>query len=108
MPGTKTGLFTERLHNAIELAKTLGGRETVICSSKKTKYSKSGFNDLWETAREAAGKKPDRKLSCTFHDLKVKGISVYEESSRDKNYFQDIKQKVKFWFMLEISKNRRH
>lgn len=86
--GTKQiKVWTERLHNAIELAKTLGGRETVICSSKKTKYSKSGFNDLWETAREAAGRKLDRKLPCTFHDLKAKGISDYEGSSRDKQLF---------------------
>lgn len=86
--GTKQiKVWTERLHNAIELAKTLGGRETVICSSKKTKYSKSGFNDLWETAREAAGKKLDRKLPCTFHDLKAKGISDYEGSSKDKQLF---------------------
>lgn len=46
--GTKQiKVWTERLHNAIELAKTLGGREIVISSSKKTKYLKSGFNDLW-------------------------------------------------------------
>lgn len=86
--GTKQiKVWTERLHNAIELAKTLGGRETVICSSKKTKDSKSGFNDLWETAREVAGKKLDRKLPCTFHDLKAKGISDYEGSSKDKQLF---------------------
>jgi hypothetical protein len=53
---TQIKVWTERLHNAIELAKTLDGRETVICSRKK----------------------PDRKLPCTFHDLKAKGISDYE------------------------------
>lgn len=36
--GTKQiKVWTERLHNAIELAKTLDGRETVICSRKKNR-----------------------------------------------------------------------
>lgn len=79
--------WTVRLHDAIELAKKLGGKTTVICSSKSTKYSKSGFNDLWEKARESAGKKLGRQLNCTFHDLKAKGISDYEGSSKDKQLF---------------------
>ncbi len=42
--GTKQiKVWTERLHNAIELAKTLGGRETVICSSKKLNTRKVGL-----------------------------------------------------------------
>ncbi|EBS2232652.1 integrase, partial [Salmonella enterica subsp. enterica serovar Kaneshie] len=69
------------------LAKTLGGKTTVVCSSKSTKYSKSGFNDLWEKARESAGKKLGRQLNCTFDDLKAKGISDYEGSSKDKQLF---------------------
>lgn len=64
----------------------MGGKRLFV-AVKKTKYSKSGFNDLWETAREAAGKKLNRKLPCTFHDLKAKGISDYEGSSRDKQLF---------------------
>ncbi|EFT1861691.1 tyrosine-type recombinase/integrase, partial [Salmonella enterica] len=79
--------WTDRLHDAIELARTLGGVTTVICSSKGTKYSKSGFNDLWEAARESAGIALGRKLNCTFHDLKAKGISDYEGSSKEKQLF---------------------
>lgn len=79
--------WTERLHDAIELARTLGGKTTVICSNKGTKYSKSGFNDLWEAARDSAGLTLGRKLKCTFHDLKAKGISDYEGSSKDKQLF---------------------
>lgn len=79
--------WTERLHNAVKMGRELGGKTTVICSSKLTKYSKSGFNDLWEKAREAAGEKLGRKLRCTFHDLKAKGISDYEGSSKEKQLF---------------------
>jgi integrase len=88
----KTGIkqikaWTVRLHEAIELAKTLGGETIVICSSKGTKYSKSGFNDLWEAARESAGLMLGKKMDCTFHDLKAKGISDYEGSSKEKQIF---------------------
>lgn len=79
--------WTERLRNAVELGRTLGGVRNVICSSKGTKYSKSGFNDLWEKARDEASTRLGRKLLCTFHDLKAKGISDYEGSSRDKQLF---------------------
>lgn len=79
--------WTVRLHNAVELGRSLGGATTVICSSKGTRYSKSGFNDLWEKARESASVKLGRKLVCTFHDLKAKGISDYQGSSRDKQIF---------------------
>jgi len=79
--------WTERLHAAVELAKTLGGQKYLICSSKKEMYSKSGFADLWEDARSRAGEKLGRKLVCTFHDLKAKGISDYEGSSREKQIF---------------------
>lgn len=88
----KTGIkqikgWTDRLHNAIELAKSMCGETTVICSSKRTKYSKSGFNILWENARSVAGLKLGRKLHCTFHDIKAKSISDYEGSSREKQLF---------------------
>lgn len=79
--------WTERLHAAVELAKTLGGQKYLVCSSKKEMYSKSGFSDLWEDARLRAGEKLGRKLVCTFHDLKAKGISDYEGSSKDKQIF---------------------
>ena len=59
----------------------------MVCSSKGEKYSKSGFSDLWEKARAAASEKLGRKLKVTFHDLKAKGISDYEGSSRDKQLF---------------------
>ncbi len=79
--------WTDRLLHARNLAATLGGTEYVVCSSKGEKYSKSGFSDLWEKARAAASEKLGRKLKVTFHDLKAKGISDYEGSSRDKQLF---------------------
>ena len=79
--------WTERLLHVRSLAKTLGGSVYVVCSSKGEKYSKSGFSDLWEKARTAASEKLGRKIKGTFHDLKAKGISDYEGSSRDKQLF---------------------
>jgi len=88
----KTGVkqikaWNDRLRNAVEIGRSLGGKEMVICSSKKTKYSKSGFNDLWEEARAAASQKLGRPMKCTFHDIKAKGISDYEGSSKEKQLF---------------------
>lgn len=79
--------WTERLLHARSLAKSLGGSVYVVCSSKGEKYSKSGFSDLWEKARAAASETLGRKVKGTFHDLKAKGISDYEGSSRDKQLF---------------------
>jgi hypothetical protein len=45
------------------------------------------FWDLWEGCQISRGKKLGRKLVCTFHDLKAKGISDYEGSSREKQIF---------------------
>lgn len=42
---------------------------------------------MWETARYSAGVAQGRKLKCTFHDLKAKDISDYEDSSREKQRF---------------------
>jgi hypothetical protein len=91
-PAGKTGkkqlkAWTDRLLHARNLTATLGGAEYVVCSSKGEKYSKSGFSVLWENARAAASEKLGRKLTVTFHDLKAKGISDYEGSSRDKQLF---------------------
>lgn len=46
-----------------------------------------GFSHLWEDARRKASVKLGYVLDCTFHDLKAKGISDYEGSSRDKQLF---------------------
>ncbi|WP_230492926.1 tyrosine-type recombinase/integrase [Martelella alba] len=89
----KTGVkqiksWTDRLREAIALAKTLHGKNNrVIKSVTGLPYSYNGFNDVWSKARRGAGEKLGYVLDCTFHDLKAKGISDYEGSSRDKQLF---------------------
>lgn len=88
----KTGVkqiksYTERLSAALDRARLLGGVEYVISNSRGSKFSYTGFNDLWRKARAAASEKLGYSLECTFHDLKAKGISDYEGSSRDKQLF---------------------
>ncbi len=80
--------WTGRLHEAIELARILQGKNNrVIKSVTGLPYSYNGFNDVWAKARRAAGEKLGYVLDRTFHDLKAKGISDYEGSSRDKQLF---------------------
>ncbi|WP_038910907.1 tyrosine-type recombinase/integrase [Dickeya dadantii] len=79
--------YTDRLRAALNKAKELGGSRYIIANSKGGKYSKSGLNDLFRKARSAASEKLGRPLTCHFHDIKAKGISDYEGSSRDKQLF---------------------
>jgi len=79
--------WSERLHESIDHAKELCGQRYVIVNQHKNKFSYNGFNDLWSKARVAAGQKLGEELTCTFHDLKAKGISDYEGSSKEKQLF---------------------
>ncbi|RIG13604.1 hypothetical protein UL79_23320, partial [Shigella dysenteriae] len=51
------------------------------------RYMYKGFNEMWVEARNRAGKISGILTDFTFHDLKAKGISDYEGSSRDKQLF---------------------
>lgn len=89
----KTGVkqikaWNDRLQEAIKLAGSLpSGSDFVIRTSQGQGYSYNGMNDLWRKARKSASDKLGYPLDCTFHDLKAKGISDYEGSSRDKQQF---------------------
>ncbi|HCL5132350.1 TPA: tyrosine-type recombinase/integrase [Salmonella enterica] len=79
--------YTERLTLALEQAKALGGKTYVICNKYGGQYSYTGFNDIWRKARTAASEKLGYPIEGTFHDLKAKGISDYEGSSKEKQLF---------------------
>ncbi|WP_297200442.1 tyrosine-type recombinase/integrase [uncultured Pluralibacter sp.] len=83
--------WTERLHEAFELARTFSTPNNpnacVIQGKHGCGFGKRGLSHHWEDARNKASIKLDYVLDCTFHDLKAKGISDYEGSSRDKQLF---------------------
>ncbi|ELY5758364.1 tyrosine-type recombinase/integrase [Klebsiella pneumoniae] len=83
--------WTDRLKQAFKLAKTFSNSGNpgafVLMGSHGSGFSKRGFSHRWEEARHKASVKLGYVLDCTFHDLKAKGISDYEGSSRDKQLF---------------------
>ncbi|WJV61044.1 integrase [Pectobacteriaceae bacterium C52] len=79
--------YTERLRLALDKARTIGGKRYIIANSRGGKYSYNGLNDLWRKARAAASEKLGYPMKCHFHDIKAKGISDYDGSSRDKQLF---------------------
>jgi integrase len=92
----KTGIkqiktWSPRLLQAFELAKTFSTPENpeshVIQGNHGSGFTKRGFSNRWEAARQKASSSLGYILDCTFHDLKAKGISDYEGSSRDKQLF---------------------
>ncbi|EOK0212601.1 tyrosine-type recombinase/integrase [Escherichia coli] len=79
--------YSERLTFALEQAKSLGGQHFVVCNKYGGQYSYTGFNDIWRKARAAASEKLGYPITGTFHDLKAKGISDYDGSSKEKQLF---------------------
>ncbi|MBM6636644.1 tyrosine-type recombinase/integrase [Leclercia adecarboxylata] len=79
--------WTDRLRDAIDLCRPWGEQGSVIKTMYGERYSYKGFNEAWRKARTAASETLGLSLDCTFHDLKAKGISDYEGSSRDKQIF---------------------
>lgn len=68
-------------------AKQLPTSAYVISNQYGNRYMYKGFNEMWVEARNRAGKISGILTDFTFHDLKAKGISDYEGSSRDKQLF---------------------
>ncbi len=90
--GTKQiKLWTPRLRQAVELAHSFSTpnnpESCVLLGNHGSGFTKRGFSNRWETARQKASLSLGYALDCTFHDLKAKGISDYEGSSRDKQLF---------------------
>ncbi|MGX5913908.1 tyrosine-type recombinase/integrase [Aliidiomarina sp. Khilg15.8] len=81
--------WSPRLVRAIELARQLPlnpgmASQYVIHKASGSRYLGSGFRVGWDEARKKAREKTGLALDLTFHDLKAKGISDIEGSSRDK------------------------
>lgn len=81
--------WSPRLRSAIQLARnTFGtGYGFVITTSKGGKVMTKTLNNWWNDAKRAAEEKAGMPFGCNFHDIKAKGISDYEGSSRDKQLF---------------------
>lgn len=88
MTGTKQ---TPRLRQAVDLARSFSTpnnpESCVFLGNHGSGFIKRGFSDWWEAARQKASLSLGYALDCTFHNLKAKGISDYEGSSRDKQIF---------------------
>lgn len=81
--------WTPRLRAAIQLARnTLTENGIfVISGSDGGQVLKRTLQKWWTKAKAAAEHKAGLSFGCTFHDIKAKGISDYEGSSRDKQLF---------------------
>ncbi|WP_035886446.1 tyrosine-type recombinase/integrase [Kosakonia radicincitans] len=83
--------WTPRLQAAVALAsKHFANKSSegyVIPSPSGGRMNKKTFNTWWNNAKKAAAIKLGRNILGTFHDIKAKGISDYEGSSRDKQLF---------------------
>jgi len=79
--------WNPRLQAAIEMAKSLPSSAYVISNQYGNRYAYKGFNEIWVEARNRANAISGIDTDFTFHDLKAKGISDYEGSSRDKQLF---------------------
>lgn len=90
----KTGVkqikqWNDRLRQAVELAFSEFGKgnTTLLVNTKGSTVIHKTFNTHFLNARNAASKKLGYPLTCTFHDIKAKGISDFEGSSKDKQLF---------------------
>lgn len=81
--------WSPRLKSAVQLARNMFGTggEYVIATSKGGKVTAKTLNNWWNDAKRTAEQKAGAPFGCTFHDIKAKGISDYEGSSRDKQLF---------------------
>ena len=83
--------WSPRLRAAMDLAKTLRHGNVisrwVICQPSGKNYTGRGFDQGWMDAREAARQETGMALDFTFHDLKAKGVSDFEGSSKEKQEF---------------------
>ncbi len=81
--------WSPRLRTAIQLARNVssGTCEYVINTTKGGKVIAKTLNNWWNQAN-ASQQKAGVPFGCNFHDIKAKGISDYEGSSRDKQIFK--------------------
>ena len=77
-------LFSPRLLAAIDQAKArrISSVSWVICNDKGQRYTRGGFNTNWAKVMALAIASGDLAKSFTFHDLKAKGVSDYEQGDK--------------------------
>lgn len=84
-------VWTPRLHQALVTAQIdcpkLSANGLVIYNNDKGQFIRKTFNNRWLKAVRAAQNELGRQLDYTFHDIKAKGISDFEGSSKDKQMF---------------------
>lgn len=59
----------------------------IIKNNTGSQYNRKTFNTHWLNAKRKAEEVLNKKLNIHFHDIKAKGISDFEGSSRDKQLF---------------------
>lgn len=59
----------------------------LILNNCRGKFSYQGFNNQWQETKRKASAKLGYRVGFTFHDLKAKGISDFEGSTKDKQMF---------------------
>lgn len=109
-------LWSQALRDAVQLSKTQPGPKSikhVIHNKQGKKYTSDGFRSMWSLAYNAAFGDDKPKDRFTFHDIKAKGVSDYEQG--DKQLFSGHKtrrqvdvydRKVQEVDALDPSKNK--
>ncbi|WP_051641879.1 tyrosine-type recombinase/integrase [Photobacterium galatheae] len=90
----KTGVkqikeWSAELHKAVKECDEAFGNNSIFVIHQKSgsRFTRDGFNTRWRKARALAREATGLALNFTFHDLKAKGISDYEGSSKEKQAF---------------------
>ncbi|MCO1336509.1 tyrosine-type recombinase/integrase [Microbulbifer sp. OS29] len=81
-------LWTERLHDAVELALKSNTRSKSQCmhlirGRTGQRYTRDGFNSTWSREQKAATEAGTLPARFRFHDLKIKGISDFEGDKQE-------------------------
>lgn len=71
--------------------KSYSNSDYVIHTGDGSKLTRDQFNYRWSKARSKAREATGLALNFTFHDLKAKGISDYDGSTKEKQEFSGLK-----------------
>ncbi len=81
--------WTPALMKAVRECDEAFGNNSIFVIHQKNgnRFSRNAFNSRWYKVREKAREATEFPLDFTFHDLKAKGISDYEGTLKEKQYF---------------------
>lgn len=84
-------LWTDRLKDVFEYARKKfppkDKNSYLILNSIGEKYKYKNFNEHWNEDKREAEKILGKEITFTFHDLKAKGISDFDGTTKDKQMF---------------------